>query len=82
MDVEIVRLVATEFDYVAEPLLFLNEFFNNWVQSLLKIIQIIVVFLSICLKIITRHMLNPKNALRYSVPTNHLLLAQQLRRAK
>lgn len=48
MDVEIVRLVATELDYVAEPLLFLNEFFHDRVQSLLKIIQITVVFLCIC----------------------------------
>jgi hypothetical protein len=47
MDVEIVRLVATEFDYVAEPLLFLDEFFYDRVQSLLKIVQIIVGFLSI-----------------------------------
>jgi hypothetical protein len=53
MDVEIVRLVATEFDYVAEPLLFLDEFFYDRVQSLLKIIQIIVGFLYIVYKSIT-----------------------------
>ena len=47
MNVEIVRLVATEFDYVAEPLLFLDEFFYDRVQSLLKIIQITVGFLCI-----------------------------------
>ena len=53
MDVEIVRLVATEFDYVAEPLLFLDEFFYDRVQRLLKIIQIIVGFLYIVYKSIT-----------------------------
>lgn len=47
MDVEIVRLVATEFDYISEPLLFLDEFFYDRVQSLLKIIQIIEGFICI-----------------------------------